>query len=194
MECTGKVHGISRSIDTGNFQITFEISDITMHELLKLKELPKLSIKAIRYRAKRSLDANSYYWKLVTELAEALTISKPRAHNIMLRRYGQREELDGKPVLVTVPDTEDAEKAALEAETYHIRPTSQVKRGRDNMEYRTYVLLRGSGTYNTREMGILIDGLVSECKDLGIETLPPDELERMIVTYGQKKRNYNGIH
>lgn len=37
----------------------------------------------------------------------------------------------------------------------------------------------GSHTYNTKEMSRLIDGVVTRCKELDIETLPPDELKRM---------------
>lgn len=193
MECTGKLHSISRNIDTGGLLVTLETSGAALQDARKLKDLPQLTIRITRYRAKRSLDANAYYWKLIAKLSEALKISKPRAHNLILRRYGQREELDGRPVLITVPDTEEAEKSALEAETYHIRPTSQTKTGRDGVTYRTYVLLRGSSTYNTREMSLLIEGLVSECKDSDIETLPPEELERIMKSY-EEKGNCNGIH
>ena len=43
----------------------------------------------------------------------------------------------------------------------------------------------GSSTYNTKEMSVLIDGTVYEAKELGIETLPPDELERMKIEWNQ---------
>lgn len=46
--------------------------------------------------------------------------------------------------------------------------------------------IKGSSQYNTREMSRLIDGLVSECKECGIETLTPEELERMMVQYAKK--------
>ena len=127
-------------------------------------------------RKKRSLDANSYYWCLLGKLAEALHISTCAAHNLMLRRYGQLEMMDGKLVYLVVPDTEEAENKALEAETYHIKPTSQTKQGRDGLDYRTYMMLRGSSTYDTKEMAALIDGIVGECRQVGIETLPPDKL------------------
>jgi hypothetical protein len=39
--------------------------------------------------------------------------------------------------------------------------------------------MRGSHTYDTKEMARLIDGVVYEAKSIGIETLSPDELERM---------------
>ena len=49
-------------------------------------------------------------------------------------------------------------------------------------------MLRGSSTYDTSEMSKLIDGLVSECQELGIETIPPKEIERMMQLYEQHSR------
>ena len=48
------------------------------------------------------------------------------------------------------------------------------------------MMLKGSSEYDTKEMSHLIDGLVSECKEMGIETLPPEELERMMAAYDRK--------
>ena len=45
---------------------------------------------------------------------------------------------------VVVPDTPDGAEKALEAETYHIKPTSQVQKGADGTLFRTYKMLRGS--------------------------------------------------
>ena len=67
-----------------------------------------------------------------------------------------------------------------------MKPTSEVKQGRDGEMYRTYIMLRGSSAYNTKEMSRLINGIVSECKEMGIETLPPNELKRMMELYYSK--------
>ena len=40
--------------------------------------------------------------------------------------------------------------------------------GNDGMMYRTYIMLRGSSTYNTAEMSKLIKGLICDCKDVGM--------------------------
>lgn len=41
MECTGKVKEISRGIDTNNFLVTLEVSDITLQELKAASEHEK---------------------------------------------------------------------------------------------------------------------------------------------------------
>ena len=49
-------------------------------------------------------------------------------------------------------------------------------------------MLAGSSTYDKKEMSELINGLVTECKELGIETLPPEELARMMAEYEENHR------
>lgn len=177
---TGNVHSVAFTA-AGTPLITFEVYE--GQPALKMAHSfkdAKVSIKVSKYREKRSLDANAYYWQLLTKLAAVLKISNSYAHNIMLRRYGVLEEIDGKPVFLVIPDTDEAEKKADETETYHIKPTSNVREGNDGQMYRTYMLLKGSHEYDTAEMSRLISGLVDECKQCGIETLTPAELARLM--------------
>ena len=44
----------------------------------------------------------------------------------------------------------------------------------------------GSSCYNTREMAVLIDELVATAQELGIETLPPDEVDSLKNLWGEK--------
>lgn len=187
MEFKGQLKGISRDWLSGKFQIIFETDlDVTRH-IDSIRDIV-LTITAKKYSKKRSMEANAYYWKLASELADKLGVSKPYLHNLLLRRYGQPEIIDGKLVYLVLPDSDSGTRKADEAETYHIRPTAQVKEGSDGLMYRTYIMLRGSSTYDTAEMSRLIDGLISECKEQGIETLPPEELQRMMKAYEQKWR------
>lgn len=191
MESKGILKSVSKDWVSGKFQITFEV-DQDISSSIESMQGKHLRITAKQWKEKRSLDANAYYWVLVTKLAETLHISKPRCHNLMLRRYGQNLTIDGKNAYIRIPDTENAENEALEASEYHIRPTSQVVSGNDGVNYRTYIMMLGSSYYNTAEMSHLIDGLVGECKEMGIETLPPDELERMMHEYEQNRRRNDG--
>jgi len=162
-------------------EVTFKL-EANAKDLEKWKDT-LLSVEIKKYRKKRSLDANAYYWLLVGKLADKIGQTNAWIHNDMLRKYGQIEEIDGKAVYIVIPDTEAAYKTVYEAQTYHLKPTSQVKEGKDGILYRTYFMLKGSSLYDTKEMSRLIDGIVRECQDLGIETVPPEELKRMMETY-----------
>lgn len=154
-----------------------------------LKTLFDFDIEVLikRKTKKRSLDANSYYWLLLSKLAEIKGISKPRQHNELLRDYGQIQTLDGQLLRIPIPDTEKAENEALEATTYHIRPTSFVKQGKDGIIYRTYTMLKGSSEFNTKEMAQLINGLIWECEKGGMtqdEIMTPFEKAQLKERYG----------
>lgn len=43
---------------------------------------------------------------------------------------------------------------------------------------------RGSSTFNQKEMSQLIDMVVQDCKEQGVETATPNELERMKQEWG----------
>ena len=193
MEFIGRfVGGLRIDVDSRRMEMTVQCdrNDIG-REWDALRKSEKLVFSVKEYKKKRSLDANAYYWLLVTKLAKVLNLSKPHLHNLLLRRYGQPEIIDGQMVFLVLPDSESGTRKANEAETYHIRPTSQVKTGVDGKMYRTYVMLRGSSTYNTAEMSELIEGLVSECREQGIETLPEEELKRMMQMYEQNWRKHH---
>lgn len=136
----------------------------------------ELKLKLCRYRRKRSLNANSYYWTILSDMAEINRISLNRQHNLLLRRYGQLEKIAGNIVVVDIPELEGNEELVDESETVHLKPTSRIKHSKNGTEYRTYIMLRGSHTYDSREMSRLLEGTISEAKAMGINTLTPEEL------------------
>jgi hypothetical protein len=189
-EFTGRISSIAISYATGKPLLTLECDEhpTRLQEMIDgLRAADSLTIKIGKFRKKRSLDANAYYWLLVGKLAKVLKISMPHCHNLMLRRYGTLEEFDGRPVYIIIQDTDEASSKADEAETYHIKPTAQVKEGNDGLMYRTYLLLKGSHDYDTAEMSDLIEGLVDECKNVGIETATPDEIANMLSLWQTRR-------
>lgn len=187
MECIGRFKGLGIDLMSKHQKLEIEIDTDIREEYDKLKDKEKLRIRIVQYRKKRSLDANAYYWTLLTKFADVIGLGNPEAHNMMLRGYGQSEIFDGRAVYVTIPDTEEAEKKVNNATDYHLAPTSQVRMGNDDVLYRTYRLLRGSRTYDTKEMSRLIDGLITCCKEAGIpetEIASPNEKEILKERYG----------
>jgi hypothetical protein len=131
-----------------------------------------LAIECKEYRKKRSLDANSYAWVLITKIADVLKTSKEELYIEMLTRYGQKEKQ-----LVSIIDDEEAIQMLRRATKNHC---CEVGEGETNGKaFKHFAILRGSSGYDTREMSILIDGIVSECKDLDIETMTPEQLAEL---------------
>ena len=144
------------------------------------------------HKEKRSLSQNSYYWVLCGKVAQATRISTAAIHNQNLRDLGLVWRVNDELVPIYLPDTEDAEKEVLNAETYHIKPTSKTKEGKDGKMFRCYVMLRGSSTFTTDEMSALLDLMIQEAKAQGIETITPDELEHMREIERNAQKNKDG--
>lgn len=147
-----------------------------------------LSVEIKPYRERRSLSQNSYYWTLITQVAAHADVrmTTARLHNLLLREHPRYWMASDSLIPVMLPDTDEAESRALEDEKLHLKPTSQT-----DGHKRKYYLLRGSHTYDTAEMSVLLDDLIEKAKDLGINTLTPDELEKM-RQYEQQKSEKRG--
>ena len=160
MEFTGKIAGINVDWQTGRYAVTFTCNEpaAVKQNYDKLKDIEILDIKAVKHRKKRSLDANAYFHVLVGKIAEVLTISKAKAKNMLICRYGQPQLLpDGAPMIYK---TNAPEEFMWEQETLHAIPI------RYDGKATFYRIYRGSHTYDTKEMSLLIDGTVMEAKEL----------------------------
>jgi hypothetical protein len=182
METTGKLTGVTMDFMTRKLNVTFQIDSQPIEDLNELQKLDSLDIVAKKHRKKRSLDANSYFHVLVGKIADVMKISKTRCKNILIGRYGQQEFLDEGEMLVI--NSNLSLSKALEQETLHLWPNGIVYE--NGMQFNRYLVFRGSHTYNTKEMSILIDGTISEAKELGIETLPPKKLEQLMRLWGER--------
>lgn len=185
MEFKGKISAMFRDIPTGRWNITFS-TDQNIAEAAQIFSGKDVDVKLKQHKEKRSLDANAYYWCLLTKLARIHGWSNAEAHNRMLRDYGQYERVEGQLIAVPLPDTDQTEREVLSKVEYHLAlsPKITVMKGETK---RVYILLRGSSTYNTEEMARLISGLIEECRYSGIpdsEIMTPFEKQKLYEQYG----------
>lgn len=185
MDLTGRITGISSNYLTKKFEMTVSVNESVslMEGYEELKDTELLDIRIRKHRKKRSLDANAYFHVLVDKLADVMRISKVRCKNLMIGRYGQPFFVGDDELVEAVIKTNIPVEKMLENESVHCMPCAS--RMEDGKELIFYKIFRGSSTYDTKEMSILIDGTIEECKDLGIETLPPEELKRMLKNWGE---------
>lgn len=167
----GRYHGEPfRDYQNRRWLVTFELEEPPL-EFDKLRD-KELRIDVKEYRKGRSLNANAYFHVLVDKIAEAQGCSHSEIHNQLIAEYGVMDETVKNIIL-------DDEIPWKKLDTIHLRPTTATKVLDNGRLYRVYIVMRGSHTYDTKEMSTLIDGTVSEAKEMGIETITPDELERM---------------
>lgn len=135
--------------------------------VLEQAEDKQLEIKI--YHPKRGLKANAYYWELVNQLADVLRMSKEELHLFLLQQYGQSE-------IVSVVANIDVKPYFK----YYSEAGKSVLNGKTFKHYKVY---KGSSEMDSREMSILINGLVDECKNQGIETRPKEEIDSLLRSW-----------
>lgn len=170
MEATGKLHSVNRDWLTNKLIISFELNEEPTEAINDLQGIEKLSILAKPYKKKRSLDANAYCWAIITKIANHPDIksSKEEIYEEMLQKYGYLYQDEDGYIPVTVKAGVDMSKIEGHWKFY-----------KSNGKFDSYLMIKGSSEYDTAEMAHFIDCIVSEAKELGIETLTPMELERM---------------
>ena len=166
-ELSGKIEGLAQDFATRRITLTLSVNEEASAKLLydDLHKDEKLSIKIAKYREKRSLNANNYAWKLLTEIGNVLRTGKEEVYLEMLKRYGQSEIIS---VLAHIPIGEYVKYCEEAGES--------TLNGKLFKHYKVY---KGSSEFDTREMSIFLDGVVSEAKELGIPTETPDEIARL---------------
>lgn len=128
----------------------------------------ELTIKEIRKH--RSLSANAYAWVLMQKMAEELGITKEEVYRQNVQSYGTFS------CIIMRDDAVDSFRKMWESNGLGW----QIEILDGTFGFTDVLAYPGTSTYDSKQMGRFIDGLVQDCKDLGIETLPPDQLAAMI--------------
>ena len=122
-------------------------------------------------REKRSLNANSYCWVLIGEIAEKLNLPNDAVYEMMIQRYSK-----AYTYIIVKPEAVEQTKATLRAGHIYAYDIGNAEvNGKEGVQLQ---LFWGSSTFDTKQMARLIDGIVSEAKELGIDTATQDELAR----------------
>ena len=131
-----------------------------------------LKIKVTRATNPRSLDANAYFHVLCDKLRMKLGLSMAHMKNILITSYGQIEYISEGQALIY--KTNAPVEYIQELEEAHMK---FMKVGDDGAFW--YKVYRGSHTYDSHEMHILLEGTIREAQEQGIETKTPDEIKRL---------------
>lgn len=180
MKLTGRIVDANVDFVTGIPKITLAINE--KNDFLQgyddLKDIEKLSIEIKKYRARRSLDANAYAWVLIDKIAENQGIKKREVYRESVRNIG------GNSVIVCAENEtveglcEGWERNGLgwQTETF----PSKID-GCTNV-----ILYYGSSVYDTKQMSLLLDNLIQDCKALGIQTETPEMIAKMKSLWSEK--------
>ena len=156
----------AKIIDVYGKRVTIEFLD-DLPEMLK-DIIYNISLKV--WKEKRSTDANGYCWKLCSLIAEKTDSSKDEVYEDMIMKYGFIEE-DAETF--TVKAGVDINKFRPEHYYFKQYATSP------DMKWKSYLVIKGSSLYDTKEMSHFLDRIIEEAKELKIETMTPEQIERL---------------
>lgn len=179
MEFTVDQNNFDTYADKSGTWIAFLVPDGAQEFIQTLDKPQDVVIKP--HRKKRPIDMNSYMWVICTEIARAMHDGKTTKEDIYREAIRQVGEWEDKPI----PD-EDVEK--------HIKMWGMIGDGwfseeRRESKLKWHKVVRdyyGSHIYDTKSMSVLVDYIVEQAKEMGVETMTPRQLQELLERWGEK--------
>lgn len=170
-----KIHPPS-NLGTIEFTLSVKRNYQNLQELDKLKGITEkdklLKVEIKQYRQRRSLNANAYCFTLCQEIAEKIGNTKEFVYKRAIKQVGQFE---------IVPIRDEAVKRWIEAwESKGLGWQSEAMRDSKIEGYTNTINYFGSSVYDSKEMSLLLEEIVYQAKELGIETMTEEEKKSLI--------------
>lgn len=179
MDCTGTLQSVNKDWSTDKLIMTFIINEDVSHESIEeIRQCEKLSLVAKKWRKRRSLDANAMLWACLSDIAKSMTppVDKWDVYLQMLKRYGKYTYICIKPNMVD----------AMKLQWRECEVVGDIKiNGEDAVQMLCYF---GSSTLDTKEFSVLLEGVVSEMKEMGLPTPPSKEMRRALEEMEKKEK------
>ena len=162
---TGKITGVNKDMWNGGYNVTIstdaDLSNVDIPE-------GELTFSISKERNKRSLNANAYAWVLMQRIAEKVGSDKWSVYLECLSHYSRAFT----HIIVkeqAVPRMKELYRECIDLGEVEVN-------GQKGHQLQVFF---GSSSFDTKEMSVFLDGIISECKSLGIPTATPKELEVM---------------
>lgn len=170
MELKGHIKAISKDLSSSKYNLTIETEKVHMGEYEALKD-KEISVTIKQYRKKRSLDCNAYAWVLLDKLSKVMKLPVTEIYKMEIMEIGVSE---------IIPIKDDKINKFIEAWNKNGLGWICESLGKSKLDgYTNLKVYYGSSTYDSKEMSLLINSIVEDCKLQEIETATPQELERM---------------
>lgn len=158
-----------------------------MQELINSTEIVKdkeydITIKPTRH--KRSLNANGYLWTLIRDIAKAKGITELEYYQDQVS-YGSEYYTVAMSMEAVEGFVDDWCSKGDGWIVKYAGPEQDIY-GDDIPGRYIYRAYYGTSRYDTKQMSQIIDRVVQDAKELGVETMKPDELEHLKSLWGDR--------
>ena len=181
MQFIGTNVGMSVVFGTDEYAVTFYTKDkniVKQFEQLMGKE--KIDVQAKEYKEQRSKDANAYFHVLVNKLARHFNLKDSEMKIKMNLQYGTiAKDSNGNSIGVKIPKGTDITQFYEYAKWFGECKENGIK-------FDKYLFYKQTHTLDMKEMSQLINGVVEECKDAGIETKSKAEIDSLLESWDKK--------
>lgn len=176
---TASVFSVAQSGDA-MFMVTIPKDQKSLYDKIRGYEDDKPKVMTIKYEKEvRSLSANAYLWVLTQKLAKAMNTSKGDMYVKLIKKYGQFHQpiirSDAKDSFIRQWDIANTEVEHTES---LCEITSTWKKG--DIEWFEINAHCGSSGYSKQDFQTLLNGVVEDCIEQGIETMTPQEIQSLI--------------
>jgi len=148
----------------------------------------KLQLSVDKVKKSRTLDQNAFMWKLLHIYASEVNGDRFSKYDVeelyvtQLRKYSTPQQL------LILQSATDEFVRKLEPRWYRVKGYTQ---GKDDKPYVYLEVYPGSSKFDTKEMTVLIDGLLDDMQSDGIDT---SEVIKMTKEWKQYKELANEKH
>lgn len=174
-----KISDVGFDYQTNDLKVTFNFNRDKSDVINHINDLDKdavLSVDFKKYRKSRSRDANAMLWACIGDMATALGDDKWNVYMRLLRRYG-------KFTYITVIAD------AVEKMKLIWRESEEIARHvEDGIEHVDMLCYFGSSTYDTKEFSVLLEGTISEMRDMGLKVPATKDIERGLELWDSGKK------
>lgn len=173
MRIKAKLKGCARDWSSGRNLLTIEMIEGNINEINDYID-KDLTVEIKHYRKTRSNNANALLWECLGRIAEVLGGDKWEWYTRALSKYGQY-------TMIEMP----AEAVDKFKQMYR-----ECEIVGDHNGKKQVLCYYGSSTYNTKEFARLLDGVIDDMKQAGIETPTSEEMRAALdnweAQYGKK--------
>lgn len=179
MKVTGHYNSANLTLD-GKLTLTMSINEKedAIGQIREFSPDKLMDIEIKPHRKKRSLDANAMLWACIGDISKAVGASREEIYLKALRDYGQYEVMSCK-------------KDALEMFRRQYKDCERI-----GFEYTNngdtwvdVICYFGSHTYDTKQFSQLLEGVIWDMRELGLQPPPPKSVQKGLELWERTHQN-----
>lgn len=170
------IQSVALDLSSGKLLVTLSVERAAETVLSNFTQDQELEVTMKKYSPKRSTNANAYMWTLLGELASAVGSTANELYISYICDYGE---------WTVSPVQEDIADMMIQAWGEKGIGYFAEKMPRDSKlkGYVNIIFYFGTHLYTKDKFSALLEQIVDDCKDQGIDTRPPEEIASLVEAY-----------